>query len=101
MTVELSVQNIITFVALLGAVAYILKTTYTAVHKFDEGKKLFDENNRQQKDIADIREEQAIIIYALLMMAKSMKAQGFNTTIDEAISSLEKHINKIAHGVEE
>lgn len=42
-------------------------------------------------------EELSVIMSALLNMAMSMKASGYNHTIDKAIGSLNQYLNSAAH----
>lgn len=60
----------------------------------DEIKKLRD---RHEKDQTESQEEQTLVIYGLLACLKGLAAQGCNGPVSEAITKIEKHINKKAH----
>lgn len=52
---------------------------------------------RQDKEIAQMQEEQCLLTYGVLACLKGLKEQGCNGPVTEAIDKIEKHINKKAH----
>jgi len=52
---------------------------------------------RQDSDICKIKEEQDILTTGILACLKGLHEQGCDGPVDEAIASLEKHINRQAH----
>jgi hypothetical protein len=44
-----------------------------------------------------IKEEQTILVYGVLACLKGLKEQGCNGPVTDAINTIEKHINKLAH----
>lgn len=53
--------------------------------------------NKQDKDIKQIKEEQCMHTYVLLAILDGLKQQGCNGPVTEAREKLSKHINKQAH----
>lgn len=57
--------------------------------------------NRQDKEIENIKAEQCLLTYGILACLKGLKEQGCNGPVTEAINKIEKHVNKQAHDQEE
>ena len=55
--------------------------------------KWFLKQEKQDTEIKAIKEEQTILVYGVLACLKGLKEQGCN----DAITTIEKHINKLAH----
>lgn len=53
--------------------------------------------NRQDKDIKDLKKEQTVICYGVLAALKGLSEQGCNGPVTLAIDKLEKHLNVQAH----
>lgn len=53
---------------------------------------------QQDKEIKELKEEQAILTYGILACLKGLKEQGCNGPVTEAINKIEKHLNEKAHG---
>lgn len=52
---------------------------------------------KQDKDIKAIKEEQTLLTYGVLACLKGLKEQGCDGPVTSAIIQIEKHINKQAH----
>jgi hypothetical protein len=52
---------------------------------------------KQDKDIKAIKEEQTLLTYGVLACLKGLKEQGCDGPVTTAIIQIEKHINKQAH----
>ena len=52
---------------------------------------------KQDKDIKAIKEEQTLLTQGVLACLKGLKEQGCNGPVTEAINKIEKHINQKAH----
>ena len=52
---------------------------------------------KQDKDIKAIKEEQTVLVHGVLACLKGLSEQGCNGPVTEAINQIEKHINKQAH----
>lgn len=50
------------------------------------------------RDQKGLQEEQSLIIYGLLACLKGLAEQGCDGPVSEAITKIETHINKKAHG---
>jgi hypothetical protein len=57
----------------------------------------FLKQEKQDKDIKAMKEEQTVLVYGVLACLKGLKEQGCNGPVTDAINQLEKHINKQAH----
>lgn len=101
MQITLTWQSIITAGAVIGA-AIAIVTNFSKVVRW------VDKQGKQDKDIQEIRqhheddmtsikEEQTLLVYGVLACLKGLKEQGCNGPVTEAISKLEKHLNKKAH----
>lgn len=91
MQVTLSWQVFLTAAAIVGAfvglVSYLRKLFGW-----------FERQERQDKEIKDIREEQQLLVYGILACLKGMHEQGANGPVTEAIDKIDKHLNQRAHG---
>ena len=59
--------------------------------------KRFLKQEKQDKDIKAIKEEQTVLVHGVLACLKGLSEQGCNGPVTEAINQIEKHINKQAH----
>jgi len=59
--------------------------------------KWFLKQEKQDKDIKAIKEEQTILVHGILACLKGLKEQGCNGPVTDAINQIEKYINKQAH----
>lgn len=57
--------------------------------------------NKQDKEIENMKAEQCLLTYGILACLKGLKEQGCNGPVTEAINKIEKHINIQAHKQEE
>ena len=57
----------------------------------------FQRQAEQDKEIALIKDEQAVLTYGVLACLKGLKEQGCDGPVTEAIAKIEKHINQAAH----
>ena len=89
--ITVSWQTLITAAAVLTAVITL----------FGRYNKLYDwikKQDEQDKEIKEMKEEQAILSYGILACLKGLKEQGCNGPVSEAINKIEKHLNEKAHG---
>lgn len=56
--------------------------------------------NRQSREIKELKTEQCLIVYGLLACLKGLKEQGCNGPVTEAINKIEKYINQTAHSTD-
>jgi hypothetical protein len=90
MQITLSWQTIITTAAIVGA--FVALATYL--------KKLFgwfDKQEKQDKDIQAIKEEQSILVLGVLACLRGLAEQGVDGPVTEGIAKLEAHLNARAH----
>ena len=91
MQITLSWQMLLTTTAIVGAFVAIINYI----------KKIFGWFNRQEKqdkEIKDIKEEQAILTEGILACLKGLQEQGCDGAVTQTIAKIENHLNKKAHG---
>ena len=114
MIVEITSQNIITAASLMTAVIAITALFAKSVRWFDKQdkqtvdiKSLENKHNEDicalKKELSDdmraVNEEQTILTYGILACLKGLQEKGCNGPVTEAISMIEKHLNKKAHDI--
>lgn len=82
--------TIITAASLLVAVTTIGGTLISAY-------KWYARQNKQDKDIAKMKEEQCLLTYGILACLDGLQQLGCNHSVPEVRAKIEKHINKEAH----
>lgn len=83
-------QDLITAAAVLAA-ALALLGSYNRAYNW------YRKQDRQDEDIASLKEEQGLLTYGVLACLKGLKEQGCNGPVTEAIGRIEKHLNRQAH----
>ena len=89
--ITLTGQSLIGAVAILGAFVAIINYIKRIFGWFDK-------QERQDKEIKDIKEEQTILTEGILACLKGLQEQGCDGEVTKAISKIEAHLNKKAHG---
>ena len=88
--ITLTWQSILGAATILGAVVAIINYLRKLFGWF-EAQKL------QDKEIKDIKDEQALLTEGILACLKGLKEQGCNGPVTEAITKIETHLNQKAH----
>ena len=57
----------------------------------------FLKQEKQDKDIKSIKEEQSVLVQGVLACLQGLREQGCNGPVTAAIEQIENHINKQAH----
>ena len=57
----------------------------------------FLKQEKQDKDIKFIKEEQSVLVHGVLACLQGLREQGCNGPVTAAIEQIENHINKQAH----
>lgn len=86
----MTVDGILTLAALLtgvGSISAALMALFRWIEK----------QNRQDKDIAQIKGENALIVYALSACLDGLMQLGANHSVPKAKEELDKYINEQAH----
>lgn len=83
-------QAIITIASVLTALGAIFGMVF-AVYRW------YLKQEKQDKYIKSIKEEQTLLTYGVLACLKGLKEQGCDGPVTTAINQIEKHINKQAH----
>ena len=83
-------QTIITIASIITALGVIFGMIF-AVYRW------YLKQEKQDKDIKSIKEEQTLLTYGVLACLKGLKEQGCDGPVTTAINQIEKYINKQAH----
>lgn len=82
--------------AIINAAA-MLTAAITLVSAFTAAVRWVQKQQKQDEDIASIKEENTIICYALMGCLDGLEQLGANHTVPAAKEKLDKHLNKKAH----
>ena len=88
--VTVSADTIITIAAVIGALGVIFGVVF-AVYRW------YLKQEKQDKDIAHIKEEDTLIVFALSACLDGLQQLGANHTVPIAKDKLDKYINQQAH----
>ena len=83
-------MSITSIAGVITALGVILGAVFAAY-------KWFLKQEKQDRDIKAIKEEQTVLVRGILACLMGLKEQGCNGPVTEAIEQLENHINKQAH----
>lgn len=89
-SVTVSADTIITIAAVIGALGVIFGVVF-AIYKW------YLKQEKQDKDIAHIKEEDTLIVFALSACLDGLQQLGANHTVPIAKDKLDKYINQRAH----
>ena len=89
-SVTVSADTIITIAAVIGALGVIFGVVF-AVYRW------YLKQEKQDKDIAHIKEEDTLIVFALSACLDGLQQLGANHTVSIAKDKLDKYINQQAH----
>lgn len=82
--------NITAVAATITALGVIFGAVFAAY-------KWFLKQEKQDRDIKSIKEEQSVFVHGVLACLMGLKEQGCNGPVTEAIDQIENHLNKQAH----
>ena len=83
-------ETIITAAAIITSLVVIFGAIFTIF-------RWYLKQEKQDRDIKDIKEEQLILTIGVLACLKGLAEQGCDGPVTDAIGSIEAHINKQAH----
>ena len=83
-------MNITTLAATITALGVVFGAVFA-------GYKWFLKQEKQDKDIKTIKEEQTILTEGILACLKGLKEQGCNGPVTDAIDKIETFLNQRAH----
>lgn len=89
-SVTVSADTIITIAAVIGALGVIFGVVF-AVYRW------YLKQEKQDKDIAHIKEEDTLIVFALSACLDGLQQLGANHAVPIAKDKLDKYINQRAH----
>ena len=82
--------NITTLAAAITALGVVFGAIF-AIYRW------FLKQEKQDRDIESIKEEQTVLVHGVLACLKGLKEQGCNGPVTEAIEQIEEYINRQAH----
>ena len=82
--------NITTLAATITAVGVVFGAVF-GIYRW------FLKQEKQDRDIKSIKEEQSVLVHGVLACLMGLKEQGCNGPVTAAIEQIETHINKQAH----
>lgn len=88
--ITITVDSIITLAAVISAVVAIFGIIFT-IYKW------YLKQNKQDVDIKQMKEENALIVFALSACLDGLQQLGANHTVPKAKDKLDKYINQQAH----
>ena len=91
MQITLSWQTLLSLAAISGAFVAVINYIRKIFGWFDRQEK-------QDKEIQAIKEEQTILTKGILACLKGLHEQGANGPVTDAIAEIETHLNRKAHG---
>jgi len=83
-------NTIIVTASVITALVVIFSAIF-AVYKW------YLKQEKQDKEISRIKDEQGVMCYAMLACLDGLKQLGANGNVTDAFNKLEKHINQKAH----
>lgn len=83
-------QNIVAAASVFSAAVVLIGAVFAAY-------RWYLKQNKQDKDIADIKAEQTILTRGVLACLKGLLEQGCDGPVSEAVEDIEKHLNRKAH----
>lgn len=89
-SVTVSADTLITIAAVIGALSVIFGVVF-AVYRW------YLKQEKQDKDIAHIKEEDTLVVFALSACLDGLQQLGANHTVPIAKDKLDKYINQRAH----
>ena len=93
--------DVIKTAELIGAVSVILGVIIGGYQLYAKLLSRIDtlerQMNEQQRELDKMKKEDTLVIYALRACLDGLHQKGCNGRVPEAISRLDKHINKAAH----
>lgn len=89
-SVTVSADTLITIAAVIGALGVIFGVVFAAY-------RWYLKQEKQDKDIAHIKEEDTLIVFALSACLDGLQQLGANHTVPIAKDKLDKYINQRAH----
>ena len=94
---ENGIQIVLTWQSVLGAAA-IIGAVVAIVNYLRKLFGWFEKQEKQDKELKAIQDEQAILTEGILACLKGLHEQGANGPVTEAITKIENHLNEKAHG---
>ena len=83
-------ETIVTAASVLTALVVIFSAVF-AIYRW------YLKQGKQDEEIAQMKQEQALLTYGILACLKGLREQGCDGPVDDAIDRIEKHINTQAH----
>ncbi len=87
--------------AVLSAIAVITGAFAAIVRLIEKNKREIERNKKQDSDIAKMKKEQTLLVYALRGCLDGLHQLGCNGRVTDSINRIDKYLNKAAHDQDE
>ena len=87
--------------AVLSALAVIVGAFAAIFRLIEKNKKETERNKKQDCDIAKMKKEQTLLVYALRGCLDGLHQLGCNGRVTDSINRIDKYLNKAAHDQDE
>ena len=90
MQITLTAQMVITFAGFVAALGGLIAI-------YNKGYNFVQRQQKQDEDITDIKNEQALLTFGVLACLKGLAEMGCDGPVKEGIAKIEAHLNEKAH----
>lgn len=100
METSITIGQLLQVIAVIGAIWGGYKVIIEIVDRINAKHDQVQKWDEYDKQIKQIKEEQCLLSYCMLATLDGLKQLGADGKVTEARDKLDKHLNKIAHGVD-
>jgi len=94
-------DKIVEVAAAISAIGVILGAFAAVFRLIEKNKQEVERNKRQDSDIAKMKKEQTLLVYALRGCLDGLHQLGCNGRVTDSINRIDKYLNQAAHGQDE
>lgn len=100
METSITIGQLLQVITVIGAIWGGYKIIIEIVDRINAKHDQVQKWDEYDKQIKQIKEEQCLLSYCMLATLDGLKQLGADGKVTEARDKLDKHLNKIAHGVD-
>ena len=100
METSITIGQLLQIITVIGAIWGGYKVIVEIVDRINAKHDQVQKWDEYDKQIKQIKEEQCLLSYCMLATLDGLKQLGADGKVTEARDKLDKHLNKIAHGVD-
>lgn len=90
-------DKIVEVAAAISAIGVILGAFAAIFRLIEKNKQEVERNKRQDSDIAKMKKEQTLLVYALRGCLDGLHQLGCNGRVTDSINRIDKYLNQAAH----